>query len=479
MGLFDALPAITPGLLKQRAAAMAIPAPTLTPIDMSGGGNGNVSLPRVAMQGVRLPTQAETDTTKLNSLVNSGSGISQINNPLLRGLARTADIVGSVFGPTRALEAAIPGTELHHQVLVHQARETVANDQQQQLANAKLFSDQAGTENTQASTRLTNDKAAEAEAPAGPQGDPTKTVTTDAGIMQFNPATQKYDQKIGDAVDKQHQTIEEKAYDYAIAQGKSPTEAIGAIYGAKDQHVATLPQQYLDAIAAGDMTRANLIRKANETMSVQPKIEVHNAEARPEAGGTWTTGFDGDKNPVMFNSKTGEIKPMNGSFSKNTAANAKIGSDEQKRADLAQNIYENLDALDDIATRRPELFGPVAGRLTDLKVATGTSDPDIAKLEVLKHNLGMVQQGVHGMRSAQGVEASAAALVNGYHNSPAALKAATQAARESARTFSADSENPGKPRPAESTTTFKDNGTTYHIPADQIAEFKKDHPNAR
>ena len=178
------LPAITPDLLKQRAAAMAIPAPTLTPIDMSGGGNGNVSLPRVAMQGVRLPTQAETDTTKLNSLVNSGSGISQINNPLLRGLARTADIVGSVFGPTRALEAAIPGTELHHQVLVHQARETVANDQQQQLANAKLLSDQAGTENTEASTQLTKQKLADDQAPASPSYDYIDTPTGKMAILK-------------------------------------------------------------------------------------------------------------------------------------------------------------------------------------------------------------------------------------------------------------------------------------------------------
>ncbi|MGC1296287.1 MAG: hypothetical protein WA869_14735 [Alloacidobacterium sp.] len=29
------------------------------------------------------------------------------------------------------------------------------------------------------------------------------------------------------------------------------------------------------------------------------------------------------------------------------------------------------------------------------------------------------------------------------------------------------------------TQTFTDGGTTYNIPKDQIAAFKKDHPNAR
>ena len=155
-----------------------------------------------------------------------------------------------------------------------------------------------------------------------------------------------------------------------------------------------------------------------------------------------------DNKPVMFNNKTGEVRPMDGTFTKGPTAaqTAKIGSDEQKRADLAQNMNENLDSLEDIATRRPELFGPLAGRMTDLKVAAGTSDPDIAKLEVVKHNLGMVTQGVHGMRSAQGVEASAQALVNGYHNSPTALKAAVDAARGSAKTFLEDAQNPGKAR---------------------------------
>jgi hypothetical protein len=284
-------------------------------------------------------------------------------------------------------------------------------------------------------------------------------VTTDDGVFQLNPDSGKYDIRVGDRVEKP-KPIEQLAYEYAISQGKNPIDAYNAVYNARNQKADPLPQQYLDAISSGDETKAALIKKTIDATQVQPKIDVHAATERPESTGTWTPGFDANKNPVMFNSKTGEVKPMSGTFNK-PGANAKISSDEQKRADLAQNMNENIDALEDIATRRPELFGPFAGRETDLKTAFGSSDPDIAKLQVIKHQLGMVAQGAHGMRSAQGVESAANSLTNGYHNSPEALKAGLEAARQSVATFLGDAQNPGQPRSAGPTAGTVENGYRF------------------
>jgi hypothetical protein len=83
--------------------------------------------PSLSLNPVSLPTQTQMLQSKLNSTVNSGSGINQIHNPLLKGFARAADIVGSVFAPR--LDMAIPGTELHHQMLVGQQQNQLAESQ--------------------------------------------------------------------------------------------------------------------------------------------------------------------------------------------------------------------------------------------------------------------------------------------------------------------------------------------------------------
>jgi hypothetical protein len=63
-------------------------------------------------------------------------------------------------------------------------------------------------------------------------------------------------------------------------------------------------------------------------------------------------------------------------------------------------------------------------------------------LQTIEHQLGMVQQSTHGMRSAIGVQTAAQSLLNNFKNSPEALKGSIQAARKSANTFLGNA-NPG------------------------------------
>lgn len=82
--------------------------------------------------------------TELHRLTDTGSGISQVHNPVARGLLRAADVVGSAFVP--GITAGIPGTELHHNYLVRRAEGTVDKD----VARAK---ENAGTANLEAETQ--------------------------------------------------------------------------------------------------------------------------------------------------------------------------------------------------------------------------------------------------------------------------------------------------------------------------------------
>jgi hypothetical protein len=116
----------------------------------------------------------------------------------------------------------------------------------------------------------------------------------------------------------------------------------------------------------------------------------------------------------------------------------KPNADEQRRADLATNMNENLDQLEEIVKRRPDLFGPVAGRATQLKQFIGTSDPDVARLKAVREYLGMASVGAHAMRNAQHVGTAADAVMAGMLNSPEATLASIQAARNSTKTFAQD-----------------------------------------
>ena len=130
-------------------------------------------------------------------------------------------------------------------------------------------------------------------------------------------------------------------------------------------------------------------------------------------------------------------------------APVKPTADEQRRGDLAVNMDENLTAFEDIVTRRPELFGWVAGWKTLTAMTVGTSDPDIAALKNIKEQMGLAMVGAHAMRNAQHVETAASSIVNGFRNSPSAMlgpRGSIALARKSLKTFIEDTKRAQKQR---------------------------------
>src|ERR1700761_7567979 len=93
------------------------PLPTSLPTD-----NGN-SVPRGTMPSLppaptAAPIQAPPGTSagdqqERSRLLSTGSGISQVKNPFLRGLGEVGNAVGHIFLP--GLMRDIPGTEEHHE----------------------------------------------------------------------------------------------------------------------------------------------------------------------------------------------------------------------------------------------------------------------------------------------------------------------------------------------------------------------------
>jgi hypothetical protein len=169
-------------------------------------------------------------------------------------------------------------------------------------------------------------------------------------------------------------------------------------------------------------------------------------------------------------------------------------ADEKKRADLSANLINLSEEVREISQRRPDLFGPINGRKTQLKIALGVDngDADIGKLESLYHQMGIVVNSAHSMRSAAGVGAAGDAVLNHFYNDPKALGGSLDEVERSARQFIHQANTPGQDRtksidrPGDNnavgtTHDYVVDGRTYYgVPdGDEKSKFLKRFPNAK
>lgn len=271
-----------------------------------------------------VPQSAEeqANVAELNRITGpgpqSGSGISQMKHAGARIPLQILDAIGSGLFPRIA--AGIPGTQAHHDVLVaqregavKQGEELRKGEEQAQLNAAQQQQQLASAENLQSEAELLHPaQAAHLEAQAYTLLNPeekgaAKTISTDQGIMQWNPETRRYDIQAGGLPEKQqggsvHQDDEGNffiAYPDGSAKrvtiegtpvkGKSP--ATSESTDVKNYEYAK-QQGYKGSFEQWQVDEAN--RK-------QPKPGVE--------PGTWTLQEDDTGKPILFNSKTGQTRP--------------------------------------------------------------------------------------------------------------------------------------------------------------------------
>lgn len=402
------------------------------------------------MSGPTLDDDANMHRNRLNYMRESGSGISQIHNHFLRGMARVGDIAGSMFFPYQM--ASIPGTELHHRQLMGQETGAINQD--------------LGEEEKQRTIAHTGAETAHL-------GEEDKKIEQDLNAPE-------------------HQSPEEQAYAAELKKTGDPMQAFRNVMQAKEKPVAPKEGEMPLGDRVGQLNEAmqrryqvfNPNQKLPEDLTLQPNATAKDFDRidkimQQTEGARGTKAQQDHANAIRDAMLT--IAKQNQADREKAAEEKKNkpSPDEQKRADLARNMSENLDQLEEIVSRRPDLFGPIAGRLTKMKMAAGSDDPDIGALSTIEHMLGMVQQSTHGMRSAHGVEAAAHSITQGFHSQPAALKGAIAAARASIRTFTEDAERGkgGGGAPA-GTIHYIVGKDSYDIPPEKEAKFKQKYPNA-
>lgn len=127
-----------------------------------------VGTPSSAPQNPALATRKLGDETEANRLQTTGSGISQIKNPIGRGILRGLETAGGIGESTGLLPphlmSRVPGTTEHNQALQTRARGRIGEDVAQEKDEAQTGALGAQTEHAQAETSAIPSTIAHTEA---------------------------------------------------------------------------------------------------------------------------------------------------------------------------------------------------------------------------------------------------------------------------------------------------------------------------
>lgn len=385
---------------------------------------GSPALPSVSLAPPPPPTQTQTDIAEYNRQKNTGSGVSQIQNPLLRGIARAGDIAASVFAPK--LAQFIPGTTLHHQLTMGQAAQNVATDQAQEQAAAQTANEAATTAHTNAATDALQNPA-----------DKFTPLQTDSGLTAFDPSKGTATPILGadgtqlgtpgKAVPPHYVTTSDGNV-VAITTGPDGTPKASTVYEGSPKQETEITKLEVGGkphTVIVDKKTGATVKDLGETGEKPPSISV--------STGTYSVaqvpdGKGGQKS-VLLNSKTGEVKDAPEGLTKGGAGIGGTVADKN-RSSLAKIALANIDKIQEIVQRRGnDLIGPGAGRISNIDQLIGSNDPDLVALVNEAHNFSMANAGVHGSRSVMNVRDAVHDLLGDLHNGPQGIQGGLDANR--------------------------------------------------
>jgi hypothetical protein len=154
---------------------------------------------------------------------------------------------------------------------------------------------------------------------------------------------------------------------------------------------------------------------------------------------------------------------------------------DKKNQMLAKSALTQIDSMERVLAADPNLTGPGAGQYTKLQNWLGSGSEDAQQFLAASTFLAEHGVGVFGGRNIHSID-DLQKLMGDLKTNPAALKAALEQARTTMTPWAtAGGRLPG-PKVAGSggsgTVALKSGGKVYNIPRAQVAEFRKDHPDA-
>lgn len=329
--------------------------------------------------GPTLTGQDAADQAELNRLKTTGSGITQVHNPIARGLLRTADIIGSTVFPR--LTEQIPGTEYHHDYLVHRAQGNVDEDVKRAQERATTAETEAKTGETQArtSTLLHPKDQLEWAESAEPAIDPEHP---ELGPQHFfynkaDPSQRKFGGTMAarPTEDKQQENTHVLPDGSVIAvhndpkTGKSTAEVL---YQGKP---AEKPGHVITRLVEGKLH--NILIDAETGKDRADLGETRQPNANVNDHGVTMIGKDGK----VYRLEPGQTVPE-GAQTPTQVGSVNTPTTQQRNvAGQAQLVHEQTPYMLSEIDRLKDKLGPMAGRWNEvMQGKLGMNDPDFAGL---------------------------------------------------------------------------------------------------
>lgn len=354
--------------------------------------NPSIAAHQQELNRVTAPPRAGTDPLAHTKQDTGQSGIDQIHNPWVRTPLKILDAIGSTFLP--ALTMGLPGTQLHHQLVARQAAGSVARDQSQLNDEQKR-----GLEGAQQANQESMPEAREATAENKRLSDEAKNTTANEKIKADSVSKRAQ-------IDAVHRRFGEQFNEDTQSYEPIPLEKLSvAEQGLHDlqQARAQLAQSgadLKDAQASNDPARLKLAQqkydlsqRTHDDVERRLKLSENQFEMRSrgtQGGAALPGAILGDDN-----------KPVGTAFQQNVRPTGT----ERNKGDMANSAHEQLGTLKDIVSKRPDIFGPAAGRKTNFDVWLGSQDPDAQRFIAARTIAGDHLAGTFGGRSEAALKA--------------------------------------------------------------------------
>lgn len=388
------------GDMKQAAAPSTEAPPMLTHPSMAPNAPPPLQAPAMppVTQAGKLSGTVSGDTAERNRLLSTGSGASQIHNPLLRGLAEAGNAVGSIAAP--GLMRQVPGTEEHHNLLLGRANTALGTDIGNQEKEAQTNNLNLQPQLKLAQSELAHEKEDETEQHHRAQ---EGSGLAEHGLAwdENNPGhvrAQRYEE-MSEPLQAVHDLkgAQEEAQKATADLKRAQNDPNSSVYKLAQQRLASAQQAH--AIA---LQRLGLSEK-------QFEMRAHGTE-------------NGEALPGSMITDNG--KSVGTAFQQNVRPTGQ----ERNKADMANSAAQQIGDMKAIIQKRPDIFGPAAGRTTDMQVWLGSQDPDAQRFRAARTIAGDHLAGTFGGRSEAALHALDNALGQFKDNPQAALAGLDQLA---------------------------------------------------
>lgn len=448
-----------------------------------------------AVSVVKQPNQAAQNTqsrllgdqTELKRLKDTGSGISQISNPFLRGLAKTGEIAESIIAPGAA--ALTPGTEMHNRYLQRIQQGNINNE----LSNQQAIAQEGQTE---ANTNYLNQR---------PQIEQSKIDQKETAVRdRVNQAAAAHGQKV--AYDENG--IPSFTDDYE-SQAFHDRQALSAMHQAtadKNKIVAEIQQNHYipgtPEYQEAQRKLAQVDQRLNVSMS-SLGLRAQGLDLRRQNTNAALYGTDNAGNALPGSAQIagddGQMTTVGAKFAPHAISQQKaVGSFN----DLSGSVGHTRNALTQFFNEGGSLSDPrivaamsdphsTIGKVINGKVVTNGLSPAaitaINSVRQLHEQAGILRSTTGGTSSEAGAQRILDVVPSAGDNNAMALSKLDQQEEVLKRlapgmtgvSGGVKVKHQGQPGNSGGGQKFTVNGRTFNIPADKVAEFKRDHPDAR